>query len=210
MIWAITIGAILISYVLGSIPTGLWLGLWLRNIDIRHYGSKNIGATNTLRILGKKLGITALVADMLKGALAVGVGYLAVNYFGAYGYTHILCGVAAIAGHIFSMFIGFKGGKGVATSTGVFLALAWQPTLIAAAVFLAVVAATRMVSAGSLAAAVALAVAAYVFSVEKILLLIIVIVAVLIIIKHRANIGRILTGTESRLGQRPNQNSFHP
>ena len=132
--------AIAFSYLLGSVPTGLWLGLKLRNIDIREHGSRNIGATNTLRVLGKKLGAITLAMDVLKGWLPVA----AALWLNVWDYLPILCGLAAILGHTFSVFLRFRGGKGVATSTGVFLGLAPMPTLIAALVFGVVVAATRI------------------------------------------------------------------
>lgn len=194
---------VVIAYVLGSIPTGLWLGLRLRGIDIREHGSRNIGATNTLRVLGKQLGSIALAGDIVKGAISVGLGHFAVINFGAWAYAPLACGLAAIVGHTFSLFTKFKGGKGVATSAGVFLALAWKPTLAAAIVFVIVTAYTRMVSAGSIMAAVTLVVAAYFFHIELVLLTIIVAVALLVVVKHRSNIVRILRGTESRLGQPP-------
>ena len=112
------------SYVLGSVPTGLWLGLKLRNIDIREHGSRNIGATNTLRVLGRKLGIITLAMDVLKGWLPVAFAL----WLGVWDYLPILCGLAAILGHTFSLFLRFRGGKGVATSTGVFLGLAPLPS----------------------------------------------------------------------------------
>ena len=187
--------AIACSYLLGSVPTGLWLGLKLRNIDIRERGSRNIGATNTMRVLGKRLGIATLAVDVLKGWLPVVVAL----WLNVWEYLPILCGLAAILGHTFSLFLWFRGGKGVATSTGVFLGLAPMPTLIAAAVFGVVVAATRMVSAGSIAAAAALSVAVFFFPATTPVRVVTVAVAVLVILKHRANVQRILSGKESRI-----------
>ena len=187
--------AIAVSYLLGSIPTGLWLGLKLRNLDIRKYGSRNIGATNTMRVLGKRLGAVALLADLLKGWLPVA----AALWLNVWDYLPILCGLAAILGHTFSVFLWFRGGKGVATSTGVFLGLAPMPTLIAAAVFGVVVGATRMVSAGSIAAAAALSVAVFFFPATTPVRVVTVVVAVLVIVKHRANMRRILKGQENRI-----------
>ncbi len=187
--------AIAVSYLLGSIPTGLWLGLKLRNLDIRKYGSRNIGATNTMRVLGKRLGAIALVADVLKGWLPV----VAALWLNVWDYLPILCGLAAILGHTFSVFLWFRGGKGVATSTGVFLGLAPMPTLIAATVFGVVVGATRMVSAGSIAAAAALSAAVFFFPATTPVRVVTVVVAVLVILKHRANLKRIMRGEESRI-----------
>ena len=198
MNWAIVPMALAVSYALGSIPTGLWLGLRLRGVDIREHGSHNIGATNTLRVLGKPLGALALAGDMLKGFVPVVVaGHLTTN-----PHLPLACGVAAILGHTFSLFLRFKGGKGVATGAGVFLGLAWLPTLLAAAVFAAVVAATRMVSAGSICAALALTAVVFVQPFAWPVRCITALMAVLIVWKHRENIRRILRGEESRLGVR--------
>ncbi len=187
-----------LSYVLGSIPTGLWLGQALRGIDIREHGSKNIGATNTLRVLGKPLGAAALVGDMLKGAIPV-------FYFGTLTSDALLpiplplaCGIAAILGHSFSLFLKFQGGKGVATSAGVFFALLPIPTLIAAIVFGVTVWRTRMVSLGSILAAVTLTVVAMFSPVSFALHFIVLLVATLVIWKHRSNIGRIMRGEENK------------
>lgn len=190
-----TAGAILVSYVLGSIPTGLWLGLWLRKMDIREHGSKNIGATNTLRVLGKKLGALALVGDMAKGVIAV----LFVSRLSDWPYAPLVCGLAAICGHTFSLFLRFRGGKGVATSAGVFFGLAPAPSAIAVGVFALVVAATRMVSAGSILAALAMAIAVFCFPIDPIVRGVAVAVAALIVIRHRDNIRRIVQGKENRL-----------
>jgi glycerol-3-phosphate acyltransferase PlsY len=186
--------AIAFSYLLGSVPTGLWLGLKLRNIDIREHGSRNIGATNTLRVLGKRLGAFTLAMDVLKGWLPVA----AALWLNVWVYLPILCGVAAILGHTFSVFLRFRGGKGVATSTGVFLGLAPVPTLMAALVFGVVVAFTRMVSAGSIAAAAVLSVAVFFFPASVPVRVVTVAVAALVILKHRANIRRMMKGEENR------------
>lgn len=190
-----TVIAVLISYALGSIPTGLWLGLWLRGIDIREHGSKNIGATNTLRVLGKTLGIIALVGDMLKGLAPV----LVVARLSSWEYAPLACGLAAIVGHTASVFCKFKGGKGVATSTGVFAALCPWPFAAAFVVFFAVVLTTRMVSAASISAAATLAIAVFFFPTDAVVQAITVAVAVLVIVKHRGNIQRILKGEESKV-----------
>ena len=192
MIW--TALALLISYLLGSIPTGLWLGLRLRKIDIREHGSKNIGATNTMRTLGKGLGAVALVGDMAKGYVSV----VAIALLSEWEYAPIVRGLAAIAGHTWSLFLKFRGGKGVATSAGVFFGLAAIPMGIALVVFLMVIGVTRMVSAGSILAAVALAVSVFLFSDDLVLRIIATCVALLVIVRHRDNIRRILAGPENR------------
>jgi len=193
-----TVAAILLSYVLGSIPTGLWLGLWLRKVDIRDHGSKNIGATNTLRVLGKPLGAAALLGDMAKGVVPV----LFVSQLSDWQYAPIACGLAAICGHTFSLFLKFRGGKGVATSAGVFGGLAPLPMLVAVVTFVIVVAITRMVSAGSILGATALAISVFIFPTDNVVRGIAVAIALLVIIRHRENIQRILNGTENRFGKK--------
>jgi glycerol-3-phosphate acyltransferase PlsY len=188
--------ALAISYLIGSVPTGLWLGLWLRGVDIREAGSRNIGATNTMRVLGKGLGAVALAADIAKGlAPVLAAGYL----LPAWTYLPLLCGVASILGHSFSVFLKFKGGKGVATSAGVFLGLATWPAVIAVAVFAAVVLLTRMVSAGSVCAAAALAISVWFFPLSLVIRVVTGAVAALVILKHRSNLQRILKGEENKL-----------
>jgi len=198
------------AYVVGSIPTGLWLGLAVHGVDIRQHGSRNIGATNTLRILGKKLGVLAFLGDTGKGAVAV----LLIAPFSTWPYAALACGLAAIIGHMASIFIRFQGGKGVATSAGVFLALAPIPTLAALGVFLLVVAATRMVSAGSCLAAITLAAAvlmmphswvaapAHQIPDTAVFRGIVVALGVFVVFRHRANLIRIVRGQEHRLGSR--------
>jgi glycerol-3-phosphate acyltransferase PlsY len=187
--------ALAASYLLGSIPTGLWLGLRLRGVDIRQHGSKNIGATNTLRVLGKPLGILALIGDIGKGLVAV----LLVARISPWAYAPLACGIAAILGHSASPFCRFRGGKGVATSAGVFFALCPYPMLVALVVFLVVVIATHMVSAGSISAAAALAIAVFFFPYDFALRVLVVLVAMLVIFKHRSNVQRIVKGQESKL-----------
>ena len=202
-----TTAAILLSYLLGSIPTGLWLGLWLRKVDIREHGSKNIGATNTLRVLGKTLGGLALAGDAAKGLVPV----LLISRLSAWPYAALACGIAAIAGHLASVFLRFKGGKGVATSLGVFLALCPVPTLISAGAFFATLLTTRMVSVGSIAASVAMTASVYalphaIATTPTHLLpegwalrIMVTVIAALVIVKHRANVGRIIRGEESKV-----------
>lgn len=190
------LGALLLSYVLGSIPTGLWLGLAIRKVDIREAGSKNIGATNTMRVLGKPLGAAALTGDVLKGLFPV-IFFARLHPESAH--LPLLCGVAAILGHSFSLFLKFKGGKGVATSAGVFLGLVTWPTVIAIAIFAAVVAATRYVSLGSILASISLAISVWFVDTSDVVRVVVLLVALLIIIKHRANVQRILKGEENRV-----------
>ncbi len=187
--------ALACSYLLGACPFGLWLGLRFKGIDIREHGSRNIGATNTLRVLGKPLGAAALLLDITKGYLPV----VLFARFAPYEWAPLACGVAAILGHTFSVFVRFRGGKGVATSAGVFLGLCPGPMLIAALVFILVVAATHMVSAGSCLAALALAISVVAMPYGWTLRIVAILVAVLVIVKHRSNIQRIFRGEENKL-----------
>jgi glycerol-3-phosphate acyltransferase PlsY len=187
--------AILLSYLIGSIPTGLWLGIRFRHVDIREHGSKNIGATNTMRVLGKKLGAVALIGDAAKGLVAV----LLFGRLAPWQYLPLLCGIAAILGHTASAFLRFRGGKGVATGGAVFAALAPIPTGIAVAAFAAVLALTRMVSAGSIIAAIVLAISVIALRAQWPIQLAATAIALFVIYKHRANVARILTGTENKI-----------
>lgn len=187
--------SLLLSYLLGSIPTGLWMGLLMRKIDIREHGSKNIGATNTLRVLGKVMGSIALIGDVSKGAVSV----LCVSQLSEWPYAPLLCGLAAIVGHTFSLFLKFNGGKGVATSAGVFAGLAPIPMAIAFTVFVLIIAFTRMVSLASMLAAVALSIAVWTLSEDLSVQIIATLVALIIVLRHRDNIKRILAGNENKL-----------
>ena len=193
--------------MIGSVPTGLWLGLWLRGTDIRQHGSHNIGATNTLRVLGKPMGFTALSCDIGKGLAAVILGAV----ISPWPYAPMVCGLTAILGHTFSLFVRFRGGKGVATSAGVFLGLCPLPVLAALAVFILVVLLSHMVSAGSCAAAVTLCATVWLISdtwlstpmpplpSSMVLRVVVTVVAALVVIKHHGNLRRIINGTENRL-----------
>ena len=190
-----TIAALVVSYLVGSIPTGLWLGLRLRGVDIRKHGSNNIGATNTMRVLGKKLGALALIGDVAKGVVAV----LLLARLGTWEYLPLTCGMAAVVGHTTSIFCRFRGGKGVATAAGVFLALYPLHFAVAAGVFAAVVGATRMVSAASMCAAISLCAAMYATSTPWPVRAVTTALAAFVVWKHRTNLGRIFSGKESRL-----------
>jgi len=188
--------AILIGYVLGSVPTGLWIGIVFYKKDIRKFGSGNIGATNAFRVLGKIPGIISLAIDVLKGFIPVLLAKLIlVNY----PYLPLMVGISAIFGHLFSIFLLFKGGKGVATGTGVYLALAPIPTLIAGIVFLVMAFSTRMVSVGSITSAIALAILVSIIHSNDVIFVIITLsIAILVIYKHRSNIQRIIRGEENK------------
>lgn len=188
----------LISYLLGSIPTGFMAGR-LRGIDIRKVGSGNIGATNVLRILGKRAGITVLALDALKGFVACRWVPLLFASNPSED-LQIVAGLAAILGHNYTCWLKFKGGKGIATSAGVLLG--WLPwgLAIVLVVWLIVFAASRYVSLASIAAAAALPPAAWLTSGSYRMLAVGALVGGLAIYKHRANIQRLLNGTEHRFG----------
>ena len=192
------------SYLIGSIPSGLVIGK-LKGIDVREYGSGNIGTTNVLRTLGARWGAIVLIADVLKGVVAV----LLARYIIETPTGEMAAGFAAVAGHDWSLFLKFKGGRGVATSLGALLPLAMLGPLsgvIGLAVFVLVTLASRYVSlasiVGSLSAVVAMAVFLGLDRVPWQYLVYIVVVVALIIYQHRDNIGRLLSGMESKLGQK--------
>lgn len=189
-------------YLLGSIPSSYILGKLLKGIDIRQFGSGNVGATNALRVLGTKIGIITLCFDMIKGVLAIMLGRLLL--FESGNLTLIGCGLAAILGHIFTIFLSFKGGKGVATSAGVFIALIPQAVIISLIVFILTVWLSKYVSLGSILAAIALFVVELIVNIRNSfadleILLFVLLISIFIVVKHRANIKRILAGNENKI-----------
>ena len=209
MFWFVL--ALAASYLVGGIPTALIVGKLLRGIDVREYGSKNAGATNAWRVLGPKPGITVLAIDAAKGVVAVlllaEVAAIPLHPVAEPQTMAILCGLAAIVGHIWTPYAGFRGGKGVGTAAGVFGAIAPIPVLAALIVFIVVVATTRYISAGSLCAAVvlpAVLIAQYRMTPDETSLVTVVAacaVGLLVIVRHRTNIRRIIAGTENRFGR---------
>ncbi|HVO94548.1 MAG TPA: glycerol-3-phosphate 1-O-acyltransferase PlsY [Terriglobales bacterium] len=189
------IGTIIFAYLLGSIPTGYVLGSFA-GVDIRAVGSGNIGATNVARVVGKWSGIVTLIVDAAKGFIPVYAASLA----GLSGSETALAGLAAVLGHLFPIFLKFKGGKGVATALGVLLAVAPLVTLILLVVFAAVMAATRIVSLSSITAALAAPVALWLLSYSFVEVVLGAALAVLIVARHYGNICRLLAGTEPRFG----------
>ena len=192
------------SYLIGSIPSGLVIGK-LKGIDVREYGSGNIGTTNVLRTLGARYGAIVLIADVFKGVIAV----LLARYIIGSPMSEMAAGFAAVAGHDWSLFLKFKGGRGVATSLGALLPLVMPAPLtgvIGLAAFVLVTLASRYVSlasiVGSVSAVVAMAVFMGIGRVPWEYLVYIVVVVALIIFQHRDNISRLLSGTESKLGQK--------
>jgi glycerol-3-phosphate acyltransferase PlsY len=198
-----------VAYLLGSIPFGYLLVRVFRGEDIRLSGSGNIGATNVARSGAKGLGIATLALDALKGALAVEVASLVAtyalqsgNYPGLIGRQLMATGaLCAVLGHVFPVWLSFKGGKGVATALGVFCVLFPKAILVALAVFILIVILTRYVSLGSILGAITFPVAAYFLQhPDAISLVLASMVSLIVIIKHRQNIGRLMSGTESKFG----------
>lgn len=198
---------LLISYIIGSFPTAILAGKLQKNIDIRQHGSGNAGATNVLRVLGWKTALIVLLIDMFKGF--VPVFWIPGLFYGpgeTYFYMQVVAAAAAVAGHIWTVFAGFKGGKGVGTSAGVFLGLAPVPLLFALGVFVIVVAISRYVSLGSILSALVfllvIIVQKYIFvmDIPDLLFYLAILIVVLIWFLHRANIRRLLSGTENKIG----------
>jgi glycerol-3-phosphate acyltransferase PlsY len=183
------------SYLLGAIPFGLIISKMV-GTDVRQQGSRNIGATNVSRVLGKKLGLLTLVCDALKGYLPM---LAAAHFLPEQGQKELLvclCGIMAVLGHMFSVYLGFKGGKGVATSLGVFLFLSPTAIGISLVVFIAAVAITGFVSVGSLLVAALIPVWLWLLGKTAAVILTAAVVAALIWIKHYENIVRLWQGRE--------------
>ncbi|WP_181257198.1 glycerol-3-phosphate 1-O-acyltransferase PlsY [Pseudaminobacter soli (ex Li et al. 2025)] len=185
--------ALIFGYLLGSIPFGLLVTRAAGLGDVRKIGSGNIGATNVLRTGSKKLAALTLLLDALKGTAAVLIAGLYAPE------AALVAGLGAFLGHLFPVWLGFKGGKGVATYLGVLIALAWQGALVFAVVWLLVAFLTRYSSLAALVAAVAVPVALYFLGLRDTATLF-VLMSVIVFIKHHANISRLLAGTESRIG----------
>lgn len=207
MSWVLPISAA-VGYVLGALPFGYWVAR-AHGIDIFQHGSKNPGATNVRRVLGKGPGNLVFALDAAKGALAAGWPWLARWWFPESGFgssvveAAVVSFVAAVVGHSFSCFTGFRGGKGVATSVGGFAVLLPWPLLVAAAVWALVFFTTRYVSLASLLAAVAMPVTAFLLHEPRLLTGIALLVALLIVVRHRANIVRLCRGTENKFVKKP-------
>jgi glycerol-3-phosphate acyltransferase PlsY len=185
------------GYLMGSIPFAYLLSR-RRGIDLRYVGSGNVGATNVLRTSGVPAAVVAMCLDALKGSIAVAVASRVT--FGAA--TPVAAGLASVIGHIYPVWLGFRGGKGVATAAGVFGLLAPTALGIASAVFVVAVWATRYISVGSLAGAVTLAIATAASDVPATVAAGAVVTALVIIHRHRGNLARLVAGTERRVGQR--------
>jgi len=195
--------AFLLAYMLGSIPAAVWIGRKIHGVDVREYGSHNAGTTNVIRVLGWKNGIPVMIVDVAKGWLAASLPVLlalAEKESGTLITLQIITGMAAILGHVYPLFAGFRGGKGVGTTFGVLLALHPLLTLSCLGVFLAILFVTGYVSLSSMSAGVAFPVFLFVFfdTPSLVFKIFSVVVAVSLIATHRANIKRLLKGEESK------------
>lgn len=189
---------LLISYILGSIPFGLLMTRLVKGVDIREYGSGNIGATNAYRVMGFGMGVMVALLDISKGYFSV---LLARKVFGPEAIlVLILAGLVAIAGHNWSIFLKFDGGRGVATSVGILINLLPKTVLIAFFVWLVIVLTTRYVSLGSIVSAILIPILAILFNSPPIYVGLGVVIAVFVVYRHRPNIQRLLAGEENKIG----------
>ena len=187
-----------LGYLLGSMPNGYLAGRWLKGIDLRQCGSGSTGATNVLRNVGKGPALVVFLLDVGKGALAV----LLAKSFGLNDWVQVLAGLAALAGHIWPVWLGWKGGKAVATGLGMFLGLAWPVGLACFGLFMAVISISRIVSLSSVVAAIGLPVLMLISGGSSAYLVVSLVASVLVLWRHRSNIERLIAGTEPRIGQK--------
>ncbi len=201
------IGLLAAAYLIGAIPTAVWVGQRFYGVDVREHGSKNAGATNTFRVLGKKPGTFVLLFDVLKGWAATSLAsvLVQVNVISADDliYYQMAMGILAVIGHVFPVYVGFKGGKGVATLLGMVLAIQPQAALICIGIFIIVLLLFKYVSLGSMLGAVAFPLLLLLiprFQPDKPALTIFgFLLAALVVYTHRKNIGRLLNGAESKV-----------
>ncbi len=195
---------IIAAYIIGSIPSAVWIGQWFYGKDVRTEGSKNAGATNVFRVLGKKAGWTVLLLDIGKGALATSLGLVNTGIEGLFSDASInlmLLGVSAVIGHALPVFAGFRGGKGVATLLGFVIVLHPEGSLIAMITFLALFLSTGYVSVGSMGAAIAFATSTLIGWPNEtgvVLKVLGCLMAAFLIYTHRKNIERLRAGNENR------------
>ncbi len=201
---------ILLAYLIGSIPTALWVGRIFFKIDIREHGSKNMGASNTFRVMGPVYGIVVLVIDMAKGFLAVQLAsYLEVSgeWYTDQSLWQLLLGLMSVIGHVFPLFAGFRGGKGVATLFGVVLAIQPWTALLSVLAFLIVVLLTRYISLGSLTGMIVFAACMWFAWTDTNVYLrwFSLLSAILVLYLHRSNIRRLVKGTENKIQWKKNR-----
>ena len=207
MVSVYSIAALILAYLFGSIPTAVWLGQSFYKVDVREYGSGNAGATNTFRVLGVRAGVAVMIIDILKGWTATNLAYfIGVSITGPSDSVQfinyqLVLGVIAVVGHLFPLFAGFRGGKGVATLCGMILAVHPEAAMICVGVFLLSLLTTRYVSLSSILAGFAFPFSiAIVFHTSiRSLLLYGICISALILITHQKNIERLLKGKESKV-----------
>jgi len=209
------IAAIVIGYLLGSIPTGVWLGKLFKGIDVRKHGSRSTGATNVFRVLGAKVAVLVLLIDIAKGYFAC---YLAagIDFGDSLLYPEqlaIIAGISAIIGHLFPIFARFKGGKGIATGAGLLLFISPLEMGFALVIFILVALITKYISLASIIATSFYCLATICekyymhYPIQNEIVVMAVFVTALVLFTHRANIGRLLSGTENRIGARKEEES---
>lgn len=184
-----------LGHVCGSVPSGLWLVQSFHGIDIRNYGSKNIGTTNVFRIVGPKTAVLVLIADAFKGILAVGI----MSYFFHNPLLDVVTALGALLGHNYSLFLGFKGGKGVATALGLLIFMMPKVAVASFGIWLVCVLLTRYVSLGSIMAAIFTPPLAWYLGYPSAYVIFSVVAAFFVVLRHKENIHRLLTGTESKI-----------
>jgi len=194
---------IVFAYLIGSIPSAVWWGKRFHKIDVREFGSGNAGATNTFRVLGKKAGIVVLVCDIIKGSLAVLLAFLSYYDVNSDQFVNLqlALGIAAVVGHVFPVFAGFRGGKGVATILGVIICLTPTTSALGIIVFLTVLILTRYVSLSSIMAGISYPILLKFIlkNDNQTLFLFSIFVSILLVITHKKNISRLLKRQESRV-----------
>ncbi|MFD2873960.1 glycerol-3-phosphate 1-O-acyltransferase PlsY [Mucilaginibacter ximonensis] len=206
MITPYSISALILAYLFGSIPTAVWIGMAFYGIDVREYGSGNAGATNTFRVLGKKAGIPVMLLDILKGFTATNLAYfIGVTTTGGVhstSYTNyaLALGIAAVMGHLFPIFAGFRGGKGIATLLGMVLAIHLHAALLCVVVFIIVLLIFRYVSLGSILAGFTYLIGVtFIFPSNRSVVIYGMCMFLLILVTHQKNIERLIRGTESKV-----------
>lgn len=207
MLTPLNLLGLLLAYLVGSIPSAVWVGRTFYGIDVREYGSGNAGATNTFRVLGRRPGIVVLIMDILKGFAGVKLAYLVGDYDPAspeFIDFELALAVCTLLGHIFPVYVGFRGGKGVATMLGILVAVHTPAALICAGVFLFTLLVSGFVSLSSMAAGLAFPVVIMVFySTNSSINIFSLAVAIMILITHQRNIERLIAGEESRVKWHP-------
>jgi len=207
MISIYSIGALIVAYLFGSIPTAVWIGQAFYGIDVREYGSGNAGATNTFRVLGKKAGIPVMLIDIFKGwtatnlAFFIGLSVTGPEHSIQYVNYQLALGIVAVMGHLFPIFAGFRGGKGIATLFGMILAVHLPAALLCVLVFVIVLLLTKYVSLSSISAGFTFTLSViFIYQVSvKAIVIYGMCICILILVTHQKNIERLLRGTESKV-----------